>query len=94
MQEEVATLNVVSRNPQKIQAIINMIIDVFRRYDKSAGEVQLQVQESSVFKFHYFKIESADPVQAFADEGGFMSGVVSIGYGYTRELDPVTGRMA
>ena len=94
MQEEVATFNIVSRNPHEIQTVINLMIDVFRRYDKSASELQLQISENSPFKFHYLRVESADPVQAFSDEGGFMNGMISIGYGYTRDLDPVTGRIA
>jgi len=93
MQEEIATLSIVSRDPKEIQTVINLITDVFRRYDKSAGEVQLKMLESSPFKFHYFRLETADPVQAFSDEGGFMNGMISIGYGYTRDLDPVTGRI-
>lgn len=92
MEEESATFSIVSRSQNEIQTIVNFMVDVFRRYDKTAIEIQLQISESSPFKFHYFKIDSADPVQAFSDEGGFMLGGVTMSYAYTRDLDPVTGR--
>ena len=92
LDEETATFSVVSRSQNQIQTIINFMVDVFRRYDKSAKEMQLEIAENSPFKFHYFKLDSADPVQAFSDEGGFMLGNISISYASTRDLDPVTGR--
>jgi hypothetical protein len=92
MTEEVITMSIVSRDTFQIQTVINFITDVFRRYDKSAKEVQLQLSESSLFKFHYFKLEASDPVQAFTDEGGFMMGTISIVYSYSRDLDSDTGR--
>ena len=92
MSEEVLTLSIVSRDPSQIQTVINFITDVFRRYDKSAKEIQLELSQSSSYKFHYFRLESADPVQSFSDEGGFMMGTISIAYAYTRDLDPDTGR--
>lgn len=94
MDEETITLNVVSINPAEIQTIINFIIDIFRRYDKSAKEVNLQLSSTSPFIFRYFRLETADPVQPFVNEGGIMNAGVSITYAYTRDLDPNTGRYA
>ena len=94
MSEEILTFTIISRNAAEIQTISNFIVDVFRRYDKSAKEIQLQLDSDSPFRFHFFALESSDPVQAFHDEGGFMSGIVSILYAYTRDLDPDTGRIA
>lgn len=94
MSEDVITFDVVSRDPTEIQTIINLATDLFRRYDDSAREINLSLVASSPYTYHYFKVESADPVQAFANEGGFMNGMLSVRYAYTRELDPVTGRYA
>lgn len=92
MSEETLTLDIVSTSAPQIQTMINFITDVFRRYDQSAREINLQISSTSPFKFHFFRLESADPVQAFASEGGFMNGLISITYAYTRELNSSTGR--
>jgi hypothetical protein len=90
MFEETITLDIVSRDAREIQRIINFLIDTFRRYDLSAREIGLSIG-SNVFNYHYFKIDSADPVQAFQHEGGFMNGTIAISYGYSRETND-TGR--
>jgi hypothetical protein len=92
MSEDVITFDVVSRDPSEIQTIINLITDFFRRYDDSAKDVNLSLISTSPYIYHYFKVESSDPVQAFANEGGFMNGMISVRYSYSRELDPITGR--
>jgi hypothetical protein len=46
----------------------------------------------SPFRFLWFNLEKADPVQAFQNEGGFMMGMITIHYAYTRETDSTTGR--
>ena len=94
MSQETITLNVVSRSTTEIQTILNFITDVFRRYDQSAKETNLQLSPSTPYNFHFFRLESADPIQAFHDEGGFMNGIISITYAYTRDLDQNTGRYA
>jgi hypothetical protein len=92
MSEEVITLDIVSRNAQEIQTIINLITDLFRRYDLSAKTFKEILVPGSPFEYYFFRLESADPVQAFDHEGGFMNGVISIAYAYTRNLDMYTGR--
>lgn len=87
MQEETITFDVTSRDQSEIQTIINFATDFFRRYDKSAADFNLGLSTDSPYTYHYFKIDSADPVQAFSDEGGFMSGLISITYSYSREVD-------
>jgi len=87
MSEETITFDITSRNQAEIQTFINLIIDLFRRYDLSAKDVNLSLSQNSPYTYYYFKLESSDPVQAFQDEGGFMSGLVSITYSYSRELD-------
>jgi hypothetical protein len=92
MSEETINLEITSINAAEIQTLINFITDVFRRYDISAKEANLKLDSNSPFTFHFFRLENADPVQAYHSEGGFMSGTLSISYAYTRELDPNTGR--
>ena len=92
MSEEVITFDVTSRDSAQIQSIVNLITDIFRRYDLSAKDVNLKLSTSSPYVYHYFRLDSSDPVQAFQDEGGFMSGLISITYGYTREVNSETGR--
>lgn len=92
LSEETITFDIVSRDPAEIQTIINIAVDLFRRYDLSAREINLSLSSNSPYVYHYFRIESADPVQAFSNEGGFMNGMISIAYSYTREVDYLTGR--
>jgi hypothetical protein len=87
LSEESFIMEIVSRNPAQIQTITNFLIDLFRRYELSAGDVNVSLASGSPFKFLWFRLETSDPVQPFADEGGFMSGDLSIVYGYTREVD-------
>lgn len=92
MSEEIITFDVISRDPAEIQTIINLATDLFRRYDLSARDFNLSLISGSPYTYHFFRLESADPVQAFANEGGFMNGMISIAYAYTREVDGQTGR--
>ena len=92
MSEETITYGVTSRDASEIQTMINLATDMFRRFDLSAQDVNLTLVAGSPYKYYYFKIESADPIQAFHDEGGFMTGNISILYSYSREVDSTTGR--
>jgi hypothetical protein len=92
MFEETITLDITSRNSVEIQTIVNLLNDLFRRYDLTAKDMNLTISAGSPYIYHYFKIDSTDPVQSFEYEGGFMSGIISITYGYTREVDSSTGR--
>jgi hypothetical protein len=92
MSEETITFDIVSRDATEIQSMVNLITDLFRRFDLSAKDVNLTLVSGSPYVYHYFRLEQADPVQAFQNEGGFMNGVISIHYAYTREVDSTTGR--
>jgi hypothetical protein len=92
MSQETITLTIVSRDTKETLVIINMLTDIFRRYDRTAKEVNLQISQNSPFRYHFFRLDSADPIQAFHDEGGFMNGIISITYAYTRELNSDTDR--
>jgi len=92
MSEETITFDITSRDQAEIQTFINLITDLFRRYDQAATDVNLVLSPNSPYTYYWFRIESADPVQAFMDEGGFMSGLISISYSYSREVNGQTGR--
>ena len=89
--DESMVMQVISRSNAQILTIINFLTDLFRRYELSAADINdVAHAANSPFKFFYFKLESANPTQPFIDEGGFMSGDMSIGYTYTRQVDEGT----
>ena len=90
--DESLQLDIISRNAAQVQTISNFLTDLFRRYDDTAKDINLQLSNSSPFRFLSFRVDSSDPVQPFTDEGGYMSGSISFSYTYTRDLNPVTGR--
>ena len=90
---ETILLEIISRDNARIFTIINFLTDLFRRYDLSAKSVNSNTSIDSPFNFLTFNIESTDPVQSYTDEGGYMSGDISISYSYTRDIsDSITGR--
>ena len=90
--EEILILNIISTDALQIHSIINLLIDLFRRFDKSATDMNLYKELSSNFNYHYFMIENAASTQSFDNEGGFMVGEVSIMYGYSRNINMTTGK--
>jgi hypothetical protein len=88
--EETMTMQVISRSNTQILTIVNFLTDLFRRYEQSAIDINSQKMAGSPYRFLFFRLESANPVQPFIDEGGFMSGDISIQYSYTREVDEGT----
>jgi hypothetical protein len=90
--EESITFEVVSKNAAEIQTLVNFITDEFRRYENSAMDMNLSIASTSKFSFLWFALESADPVQSYQNEGGFMTGLITIKYAYTREVDGMTGK--
>ena len=86
--EEVMVMQIVSRSNSQILSISNFLTDLLRRYELSAADINdVAYSANSPFKFFYFRLESANPIQPFIDEGGFMSGDFSFVYTYTRQVD-------
>jgi hypothetical protein len=86
--EEVMVMQIVSRSNSQILSISNFLTDLLRRYELSAADINdVAHSANSPFKFFYFRLESANPIQPFIDEGGFMSGDFSFVYTYTRQVD-------
>lgn len=92
MSEEANTFDIVSRDQTEIQTLLNFITDLFRRYDLAARDVNISLASGSPYTYHYFRLESADTIQSFQNEGGFMSAIITIHYAYTREVNSNTGR--
>lgn len=92
MTQESMNFEVTSTSSSEIQTIINFLTDMFRRYDESARESNLQISSSSPFTFHFFRVDGADPIQSFQNEGSYMAGTLTISYAYTRALHPTTGK--
>jgi hypothetical protein len=88
MSQESMVMQIVSRNNQQIMTIVNFLTDFVRRYELSAADINTYGKNAnSPFKFLWCRLESANPVQPFKDEGGFMSGDFSFMYVYTRSVD-------
>lgn len=88
--DESMIMQIISRSNTQILTIANFLTDLFRRYEQSAADINMEKMAGSPYRFLFFHLESANPVQPFIDEGGFMSGDISIGYSYTREVDEGT----
>ena len=88
-------LEIVSNKNDRILTITNFLSDLFRRYDLSANSINNDTSIESPFTFLMFNVESTDPIQPFVEEGGYMSGDMTIGYSYTRDIaDEYTGKFA
>jgi len=81
---EVISLAVHSTSYDKINSILNFIVDLFRRYDNSATEVKSSNSISNTFIFHYTSIERVRSPEPTKNEGGIISGYVNILYCYSR----------
>jgi hypothetical protein len=91
MSEETMVMQIISRNNLKILTIANFLTDFVRRYEQSAADINDVANASgSPFTFKYCKLDAANPIQPFQDEGGFMSGDFSFSYVYTRQVDEGT----
>jgi hypothetical protein len=83
---QIITYFVVSPNNDKINQVIAMIKDVFRRFDDSARDVNSYSGKSGYYNFHHISIDSTVSPQHFTSEGGFMMGEVKLNISYTRNL--------
>jgi hypothetical protein len=84
---QIITYSIVSPNNDKINQIVAMIKDVFRRFDDSAKDVNSYSGKSGYYDFHYINVDSVLSPQHFSNEGGFMMGEIKLHISYTRKLD-------
>jgi hypothetical protein len=87
MCEEKVVFTVVSTDFDKIVQITQFIIDLFRRMDESATDINQFDQSNSKFKFFYVALTGASSPTPSDEEGGRQMGEVQITYKYSRFLD-------
>jgi hypothetical protein len=90
IQEEVMLLNITSMDLDEVNSVMQLLIDLFRRFDLSAYDINAS-NLNSKFQFHYTSVETVVSPEPFKTEGGHVQGQVHILYKYTRNTDS-TGR--
>ena len=85
--QESALFSIVSTDYLLISAITNAMVDIFRRMDESARDLNTSIGASNLFKFHTFKLNMASAPAPFTEEGGRQIGQIEIMYKYSRNLD-------
>jgi hypothetical protein len=88
---EMINLMIVSPDYDQINQIINLLVDLFRRYDESATDIKQSSMLSNNFLFHYSAINRVKSPQPMKQEGGLRVGSISILLCYSRKIAP-TGR--
>ena len=91
MTEEAFTLTVISQNYEVINQVTNLIHDLFRRYDESAGDLNNYLAGNSNFIYHHIMIDSIMSPEPFSSEGDYQMASVMFSYNYSRKTD-VKGR--
>ena len=84
MVDELIDFTIISPQYDKVQEIINFMIDVFRRYDDSAGEIKQSTILSNTFIFHYTSVSSTHSPKPNKNEAGLRNGQISIVICYSR----------
>ena len=85
--EETIVFTVVSNNFNSIVSITQFLVDLFRRMDDSATDLNLYNGSNSNFKFFSFVLNSASSPTPFEEEGGRQMAEIDISYKYSRVLD-------
>ena len=85
--EENILFSIFSTSYQKVVELTNFMIDLFRRMDETAKDVNGNMLSSDIFKFFYFTINAASSPTPIKEEGGNFMGQVDITYKYSRHLD-------
>lgn len=86
--EENLMLSIISPNYNKIVEISTYLIDLFRRMDDSAKDLNSFKETSSPFKYHFFYINSVESPVATEEEGGTFVGFVEVSFKYSRQIGP------
>lgn len=82
---ETATLTVIGNSYAEIYSVLELIKDVFRRFDISARDVNIN-NTSSPYNFLYIYIDGMMSPEYGSDEGGYLVGTIKISYEYTRNI--------
>jgi hypothetical protein len=75
-----------STNYGKVLEMQNLLVDMFRRTDRSAADINKYLTTTTKNRFLSFEIADALPPDPMRDEGGRFGATVSIEYDYTRAV--------
>jgi hypothetical protein len=82
--EEIASLVIIANDYQKIYEITELIKDLFKRWDVSAGDVNAYTGQAT---YNFLKIHLQGSMSpSISGEGDIQFGTVEIMYCYTREI--------
>jgi hypothetical protein len=84
MLKESFTITIMCQNYEVINQINNLIIDLFRRYDESASDINSFLSGNTVFKYHDTSIDNVKSPEPFDAEGDFQYGSITFSYKYSR----------
>jgi len=76
-----------------INEMRNFIIDLFRRMDESARDINNFMGNSSLIRFHTIYMSDISPIAPSEELQGFLSADVILEVKYSRDVDP-SGRFA
>lgn len=85
--EENLIFTIVSTSFEKIVEITQFMVDLFRRMDETANDINAWQDSTSKFKFFTFILSGASSPTPYEEEGGRQMGEIKITYRYSRHLD-------
>jgi hypothetical protein len=92
MYENMISYVVYSSDAAEANRLVNWFVDVFRRFDQSAEDVNTWLRSGTderlkKFNFHQINVAAAVPVEPAENEGGRYSGFVSLRYSFSTPND-------
>jgi hypothetical protein len=94
--KERLTFKIYAPGFDKVIEIMNIMLDLFRRFDESAANVNTYVKSvnpTSPFRYKYFSLTEANSPDPADELAGRLEADISIVYAYTRNLN-TEGRFA
>jgi len=85
MTDESMTITTISQNYEVINQINNLIHDLFRRYDDSATDINLYLDNETEFIYHHTSIDSVFSPEPYNSEGDYQMGSTAFSYSYSRK---------
>lgn len=94
--KERITFKIYSNSYAKVLSVMNLMIDLFRRFDESAKDVNIfaRLEDSQTpFIYHYFSLAEANSPNPAEELSGRLEADIAIVYSYSREVNSF-GRFA
>jgi hypothetical protein len=85
--EETVTFSVISSSFGEIVQMTQFMVDLFRRMDQTAKDINAWMGGNTNFKFFTFSLTSASSPTPYPEEGGRQMADIQITYRYSRILD-------